>query len=240
MPKRRYTPTFQSARAGTSVRRKFVQPRRFVKGRDRVGGYYGRYKQTSSGELKFHDVDVTDAVIAQGCQVFSAGTINIIPQGVTEKQRVGRKCTVKSINWRYNVNLPGTATNGETSDTIRIMLYQDKQCNGATITNTDLLESNNFQSFNNLANSSRFRVLMDKTHEIHSPSGSGRGSTDTLSFGEMSFNGTLFKKCNIPLEFDAATGALTELRSNNLNVMVCSASGFVGFTSKIRLRFTDN
>ncbi len=79
-----------------------IQPRQ--RGALRVGGYYGRY--SNGGELKFHDVDVDDAVISSGGTVQTAGTINVIPQGVTEITRVGRKCTIRSINWRYTVTIP--------------------------------------------------------------------------------------------------------------------------------------
>ncbi len=86
-------------KAGSSSKRR---RREFVPGRDRVGGYYGRY--ANGGELKFHDVDLVDAVVAAGFNVTE--TINIIAQGVTESTRVGRKCTIKSINWHWRVNLP--------------------------------------------------------------------------------------------------------------------------------------
>ncbi len=207
---------------------------RFRPGADRVGGYYGRY--SNGGELKFHDVDLDDAVVSQAATV--TDSINKIPQGITEKTRIGRKCTIKSILWRYNLRLPATSTTGDTSDTVRVILYLDKQCNGATIADTDLLESDDFQSFNNLANSGRFRVLMDRNHTMASPSGLGNGTTNF--FGENREDFTFFKKCNIPIEFNNTTGAITEIRSNNIGVILVSESGLVQFGSKIRLRFSDN
>ncbi len=209
----------------------------WLAGRDRVGGYYGRYAGDKA-EHKFHDLDIDDSTIAAGATVAQA-SCNLIAQGVTESTRVGRKCTVRAIGWRFFLTLKTTAVAADTSDTVRILLYMDKQCNGATIATTDLLESADIQSFNNLANKGRFRVLMDRTYAISSQAGSGRGTTDTLSYGEVMIQDTFFKKCNIPIEFDSTTGAITEIRSNNIGVLTLAASGNVAFNSKMRLRYSD-
>lgn len=212
--------------------------RRFVPGRDRVGGFYGRY--SNGGEMKFHDVDLDDAVVAGAGGI--TATINIIAQGVTESTRVGRKCTIKAIHWRYKVNLPqqdagGTPLNG---DTLRIILYLDKQCNGATAAITDILETANVQSFRNLANVSRFNILLDKLHNInyHNMASDGAG---LVSLSNQTYQTTFNKRCDIPIEFNnvANDGSLATIRSNNLGVLLISEAGVVGFFSAFRLRFSD-
>ena len=50
---------------------------------------------------------------------------------------------------------------------MRVMLYHDKQANGATAAVLDILESADYQSFNNLVNSGRFRILMDRTYAMN-------------------------------------------------------------------------
>ena len=223
--------------AGFNKRRK----RSFVPGRDRVGGYYGRYAVGGrGGELKFLDLDLDDATVAAGAVIQAGGTINVIEQGVTESQRVGRKCTIKSINWRYQVRIPeyDDQANPDPGDTVRVILYLDKQCNGATAANTDILESADFQSFRNLANSGRFVILHDKVFSMNH-FGVGSATAGNLSTGEVVKNATFFKKCNIPIEFNNTTGAIAEIRSNNLGVLICGQSGVAGFNSKIRLRFSD-
>ena len=76
-----------------------VRPR-VVPGYTRSSGFYGRFAKPN-GEMKFHDVDLDDAVIAAGAN--ATASINLIAQGVTESTRVGRKCTITAINWRYRV-----------------------------------------------------------------------------------------------------------------------------------------
>ncbi len=191
-----------------------------------------------SGELKFHDVDLDDAVVGAGVNV--TATVNIIPQGVTEVQRVGRKCTLKSLWWRYQVTLPTQDAIGVpiSGDTLRIILYLDKQANGATALNTDVLESTDVHSFRNLANSGRFVFLCDKLHTLNYRAMASDGA-GVVSQGKVVQDFVFYKNMNIPIEFNGATGAIAEIRSNNIGVILASNLGIIGFNSKIRLRFSD-
>ncbi len=187
-------------------------------------------------ELKFHDLDIDDQVVAAVPSI-AQDSCNKIAQGVTESQRVGRKCVIKNIGWKFQITFPSTSTPGSTADTVRVILYLDKQCNGAIATGLGILETADYQSFNNLANKSRFRTLMDRTYDIHAPSGAWDGTND--QFGENIISDSFYKKCGIPIEFDNTTGAITEIRSNNIGVLLTSRDGFAGFKSKMRLRFSD-
>ncbi len=209
----------------------------FLRGHHRTGGFYGRYAGPSQ-EMKFHDLDIDDTPVPSAGAI--TDSVNKIPQGVTEVQRVGRKCVIKQISWRFEIQLTATAVATETSDIVRVLLYLDKQCNGATAAIGEILETADYQSFNNLANKSRFRTLMDRTYAITCTAGSGRGSTDTLSYGESTLVDDFYKKCNIPIEFDASNGAITEIKSNNIGVLLISKDDNPNFRSKMRLRFADN
>ncbi len=241
MPRRSFKRTARrnGGRRRRQTRQRFkISSRR--KGYGRTSGFYGRYGQGPNAELKFHDLDIDDGVIATGGTIAEDSCV-VIAQGTTESTRLGRKVTVKSINWRFDVTLPTTATAADTSDVVRIILYLDKQTNGATAAVLDILESANYQSFNNLANKSRFRTLMDRTYNLSSPAGSGRGTTDTLSYGEMVIQDSFFKKCNIVIEYDnsGTDGAITTQRSNNIGVLTISQNGTSAFQSKMRLRYSD-
>ncbi len=221
----------------TALRRAGIIIPSISRGYLRSGGYYGRY--SNGGELKFLDTSIDDALIAVGGTIQNAGTVNVIPQDVTESSRVGRKCTIKAIGWRYNIFVGsfGNVTNG--TDTIRVILYLDKQCNGATIATTDLLQADDFQSFNNLSNSGRFRILMDRTHTLNATAGAGDGTTNDTASHSKDY--TFFKKCSIPIEYDdsATTGAIGTIRTNNLGVLLVGAKGIGQFASVMRLRFSD-
>ncbi len=214
--------------------------RRWTPGYDRTGGFYGRYANYNmpGGELKFHNFTLDDAVISAAGTV--TASINLIAQGITESTRNGRKCTLKSLSWRYQVALPETndVASPGSSDTVRIILYIDGQCNGATAAVTDILESDNFQSFRNLANTQRFKILLDKNHTLNYGSMASDGA-GTVAQAGVQRDYQFHKKLDIPLEFDNTTGAITEIRSNNIGVLLLSANGVCAFFSQFRLRFSD-
>ncbi len=219
---------------GAKRAKKTKTPSSYAAGYARTSGYYGRFSGPGA-ELKFHDLDVDDAVVAAAGTIQTSGTLNAIAQGTTESTRIGRACTIKGINWRYQVGLPASAAKASGVDTCRLILYMDKQCNGATAAVTDILEAANYQSFNNLANSHRFKVLMDRSVKVAAEAGGGDGTTEDYAANHV--DGSFYKKCNIPLEFDSTTGAITELRSNNLGALFISSGGLCSVDSKIRLRF---
>ncbi len=224
----------RTVRAKRGVRRTKAR-RKYIRGRSRTSGYYDRFR--GGGELKFHDVDLDDGSISQTGTI--TASINLIAQGTTESERIGRRCTVRSVNWRFDiVKTPATAS-ADTSETVRVIMYLDKQCNGTAATALAILESNDFQSFNNLANKSRFRTLMDRTYDLNANAGGGDGTTE--DYGETILHDSFYKNCNIPIEFDSTTGAITEIRSNNIGVLILSKIGALSvFSSKIRLRFSDS
>jgi hypothetical protein len=204
-----------------------------LRGYVRTAGYY---KGGSAGnELKFHDLDINDAGIAQGGTIAEDSCLTIA-QGDGESERIGRKCTVKSVNWRFAITLPSTGTQAATTDVVRVILYLDKQTNGATAGVTDILESDDFQSFNNLANKSRFRTLLDRTYDMN-VEGAGAGASWASS--AKTITDSFYLSCNLPIEYDnsATTGAIATMRSNNIGVLLLSESGLCAFESKMRVRF---
>lgn len=197
----------------------------------------GKYRAVNTGELKFHDIAVDDASIAQLGIIQNAGTINIIPQGTTDITRIGRKVTIKSISWRYQLEIPANATAGLT-DTVRMIMYLDKQCNKATASSTDILETDDYQSFRNLTNTGRFQILHDETYTLTPPSAAGNGTANDNAGVQV--NVAWYKKCNITIEWTGTTGVINTCTSNNLCVMTVAKTGAImALESNVRLRFSD-
>ncbi len=222
----------------TPVRKRTYRARvPVIPGRTRVGGFYGRYSGPQ-GELKFHDLTVDDAVIATGGVI--TDTINAIPQGVTEIQRIGRKCTIRSIMWRGKLTLPELELEGNpgTPERVRLIMYLDKQCNGAAATALGILEAVSVDDYRNLANSGRFNILMDKTIVLNYSTLS-HFAVNSFSMSGVTRNFSFFKKCQIPIEFDSTTGAITEIRSNNIGLLLVTEDGAAALVSRVRLRFSD-
>lgn len=201
----------------------------------RTGGYYGRFAGPGA-ELKFFDTANSFSVDATG-EVPVSGQLCLIPQGVTESTRVGRKCTVKSITMRGWASFqPGGSALAATNIYVYVVL--DKQCNGAAAAVTDVLSSNVMATaMPNLANEGRFVILKKMIMSLNS----GAGVTTAYNSVVRAFEWT--KRCNIPLEYSSTTGAITEIKSNNIFLLAgtdgFSSDDLVTFTATTRLRFSD-
>lgn len=208
----------------------------YQRGYLRTAGYYGRY-QGSGGESKFFDTTVAQTVIPATGN-FMSSSLNLIPQGVTESTRIGRKCIVTSIHIRGRFVLPENVAPTLTTDIIRVIVYKDKQANGATVGNvSDILENPDIHQFRNLANTQRFQILLDEQVPMSATAGAFDGSAEQFAVTSIPF--TFNKRCNIPLEFSATTGAITEIRSNNIGVLTITESGLIIMQYTARVRFSE-
>ncbi len=235
-------------------RRRTMAPRRRAstgrfRGYYRKVGNYGRYNRPGAGrqEQKFFDSDWDQAVannIAGRVQV--PGSAVLIGQGLTESTRIGRKAVIRSILWRGHVQLQASAANiVSDTQTCRILIILDTQCNGVTADPSDtngLLQTGHYLSFNNLVNKGRFRVLYDKFVEFTPVAAAGDGTTnDTGGVGRfLSFSK---KNCNIPIEYSgvANPAVISEIRTNNIFGMLVNRTGAsdIVLDSRFRFRFTD-
>ncbi len=191
-----------------------------------------------TGEVKFFETDVDDAVIAGAGTVLSS--LNLIAQGLTESARVGRKITVTHIGWRGNVTLPeqDAVATPESGDVARLVVFIDTQANGAAAAVSDIFDTNDWQSFNNLANSQRFRTISDKLITLNYQ-GLASDGAGVVSQGNIVKPFTFFKKVNIPIEFGGTAGSIDEITSNNIGILLISATGICGMGSKVRIRYRD-
>ncbi len=206
----------------------------------------GRRAVADGQELKFHDIDWDEVV-----QDYSAGVISntsslvFIGQGVTESTRIGRKCVIKSIGWRAKLKRIGGTSNAISGpETVRMLIVQDKQANGAAPAVSGaagLLESANYQSFNSLNNKGRYRVLYDKVFTLNTLAAAGDGAVNDS--GALERNFTFFKDVNIPMEYSgvANPSVISEVRTNNIfGIMIAeSSNSAVELDSKFRFRFSD-
>ncbi len=185
-------------------------------------------------------MDVDDAVVSTGGTI-AEDSLLTIPEGNGQSERNGRKITVRSIHMRYDILLPAAVGSNTTSDAVRVIVYLDKQTNGAAAVVADLLNVADWQSFRNLGNTGRFAILMDKQVALNSKSGSGRGTTDTLAFGEDERAFSWNKTVNIPIIYDdsVSTGAIASMCCNNIGILTISKGGLAAFGSRVRIRYTD-
>jgi len=206
---------------------------RVVRGFTRRSGFYGRFGR--GGELKFFDTAISFLIDATS-EVPATGQLVLIPQGVTESTRVGRKCVIKSIQMRLNlVFAPAASATAATA--FSIWLVQDKQANGAAAAITDVITSSNLTSgMRDLSNSGRF-IILKRWNSVMNV-GAGVTTAFNNSYRHIEF----FKTCNIPIEYSSTTGAIGEIKSNNL-FLLAGANGsddLITVAGNCRVRFSDN
>lgn len=183
------------------------------------------YKRQPTGiapEKKFFDGNNAVATVSNTGAIVSS-SLNLITEGTGQSQRIGRKCKVTNIHVAGLLTKVTQDAGADTNNVVRIMLYLDTQCNGATASVTDILATANLLSFRNLQNSGRFRIYYDKRHALNNMSGANNG-TDA-EFGNYVKAFKINIDCDHVLEFDASTGAITDLTSNNFGILMISQEG---------------
>lgn len=241
MNKRRYA--WDVAKAAGKSRVPYSKKRKtnngVVPGFTRVGGPYKRALMGRPGnnptlngriEKKFFDSGAGFTTAVQAGAIVS--NILAIAQGTTEITRVGGKINVVNFNLRGQVRgLTATGVPGA----FRYIVFWDKQCNGAAPAVTDVLATAELNSFLNMDNVDRFQVIKDKIV--------------INNFGAISptplwyLNTVLMKcnyKCNVPIHYSSTTGAIAEIKSNNLCILLISErSTSIEYGFKWRVKFTD-
>lgn len=211
--------------------------KRFTKpGYSRSSGIYSRFRR--SGELKYSDGQLDRAAIPIAGLV--TASMMIITEGTGPRERIGRKVTIKQIQWRWNLILPSRdkQTNASAGDIVRLIIFQDKQTNGAAAVTGDLLTNASYLSFKNLENSSRFDFLYDTTVDLNYLTLASETS-DTVSQSAVNVSHNFYKTCKIPIEYDGVSGAIDTVRSNNIGVLMISANGIANMASEVRIRYSD-
>lgn len=194
------------------------------------------YYAAKNAEIKFYDVATALSPVPQGGTILNDNLVKIAV-GTGQSERIGRKIVVQKVQLKYSIFLPSTATFAQAGQQLRVILYVDKQTNGAAATSTQILASALVRSYRKLDNIGRFTILMDKLHTIN-----GTGGTATTCV-EQFRNYSFFKNVNIPIEYDqsvSTTGDIAELRSNNIGILLVSGSGQLDIDTSVRIRYSDN
>jgi len=190
-------------------------------GRVRIGGY-----KRGKEALKFIDFTVA----GQGTIAVPAviKDITVIPQGVGQSERIGRKIVFKKIEIR------GLLTVSASSDPVRFVLIQDKQTNGAAFTVAEVMDNDYSYlplNFRERENKERFKLLWDRTVIANA------------AITGVNHIYKVFKtiKCNIPVVYDAtaSTGAVATQRINSVRLVTGGFQTTGVIDMVIRVWYTD-
>lgn len=199
-----------------------------------------RYKSGKGSSLKRIETKYIDTTVALTTSA-SAGAISspsfvLITQGVAKNERIGRSIKVNKIQVKGAVVLTTQTDQNSASDIVRIILYEDRQCNKATIAVTDYLDTASYLSHNQLAESHRFKTLAQKVIPI-----AATVSLDTTAnaTGRVSIPFEMNVKCNCMVEYSGTTNNINVVSSRNLGMLIISREGVASYEYKCRIRYID-
>lgn len=198
------------------------------KGRRPALRRYGKLKK----ELKFFDTAQASVTPGTGGLIMQ-DSLNHVPTGAGEEQRVGRKIWISHVQARFVYS-----TGSSVADTMRLIIYLDKQANGAAATVTDILEGASSGSYYNLSNvPSRFKILCDKHLTCHTYGFAGDGTSNVAASTAKWLK--LYLPVKAEVVFDSTTGAMSEICCKNLGVLAISTNGQILIGGDYRIRYTD-
>lgn len=210
------------------------------KKRAAYGATYGRSKP----ELKNIDYITNTLFPTSASSNFNvANVINLVAQGATPLQYIGRSLMMKKLSFRYIFNSNTTnlsvATNG--SFMVRLLLVYDKDPNGTAPLITEILTTDDFGSFNNLDSADRYCVLYDKIKQINPDGGGAVGGAVNGAIGFWKGN----IKLNHIMKFQGATAAITSITKGAIYAFIAQNGdgNFAGLVTQgqwwSRVRFID-
>lgn len=150
---------------------------------------------------------------------FAAGQSLVqFPQGTTKNQRIGNKSFIRHIRGKLIFTVPSGSTDG---DVLRVIIYQDRQCNGTAATVADILEYASCSSFQQMDFVDQIKILHDEHITINPQTSTAANSTAIAMLTRCIFS----LKINQEVHFNNTTGTLAGIVSNNFNVLVISTTG---------------
>lgn len=238
--------------------------RRSSRKRKRILNSGDRYRKRRRlvTEEKFLDGSITENPLPNGPQpvTIDAGAgpslstnIAIIPQGISQSSRIGRKVTVTAFHARLNFEFldhfrTDLITARDINELVRIVLYQDKQANGQAATFENITTgtlSTDILNYRDLSNSSRFNIFYDKIFTwnttVTSAGGGSLVATKTSERLKKEFTVEINEELSIPMSYSGTLGSISELESSSLGLFIgCKHQRMrLNTISRWRLRYLD-
>lgn len=195
-------------------------------------------------EEKVFDLDLDDAGVASAGAITDS-ILKGIRNGDEVYEREGRRIMVTGVGWNWRLRLDARddtdpVVNGRTG---RVILYLDRQCNGATAGVTDVLASADYQAFQNVNTTrGRFEVLYDCTKHLGFKGGAGMAAPNEGDWAGQAKGDETWIPLDHTFYFRAADdGTVADLPDCNLGVLLIGDSGTatLSFESKLRVVYCD-
>lgn len=186
----------------------------------------------------------TEAYLGVTPGTFALGTLFCPTEGNDISNRYGRKVFLKKIRLDGTIRVPAQSgvSAGDNGCTIRALLVQDKQTNGASLTGDQVLSSGYLQpmvnAYQNTANFGRFKVLKDRSWTLQNPA----IANDAAATGNIIQQGLVRQfswscKVNEWVNFNATNGGtVADIVDNSWHLLIGTDSTSLGATIAFKCR----
>jgi len=230
----------------------------------RTGGMVGRFNHPSSVEAKYQDWVISGLTIPRDTgAVANENLIAVLPQipsGTDARTRIGRQIYLKHIQYRFT--LSSFSTN---QDLIcRVVFFLDRQNNKSNALGQErwrscfdctppaigvaplhvatLAGTIDCQAFRALANSARYKVLLDRIVKIPAIGMASTGAVDPHNSGNILLQGIV--PVREKFDYSDNTGDVVELTSNAVAAFIIpigsnNANNQLAIRGLFRIRFLD-
>ncbi len=220
----------------------FKKPRTTPREQTRVG--YSTVARTrgvyAKGEMKYFESALIAKAIpasvdwtATEMDPTTQNCLFVPQQGSSIQQRIGQKATLHKLKIRGSIVVPPQAnkTVTDSASQIRLILYQDMQTNGSFSQGENLMNSQaasaiiTVNSFQNVDNFGRFKVLKDKTLFLQNPNISWDGTNMEQQGLIKSFKLNVNFKTPIQVRFNATNGGtVADIVDNSFHLIAATTS----------------
>ncbi len=194
-------------------------------------------------EEKFFDQTFFNAFTpALNSGTIYAASILDIEEGTRPSQRVGRKIHVTGIGLKMFSDIPSDNDPVSAADVLRVVVYQDKQCNGLVANINDIYaeidpgSSTSILSFRNLLHVNRFKILQDKLYHIEAKGAISAGATPIFQ-PAMLWNEWM--NVSMPILYEGALADIANITENNVGILVFAGRQSANLTISVRVRYLD-
>lgn len=184
-------------------------------------------------ERKYWDEDIS--ITGAATWQFDQDTEYKIVQGTTGTTRIGNHVTIKRISFRGKIR--GSADNTDLQQLCRVALFLEKDNIGAASTYSSFFAADSLYSHRSMQVASTGDILFDRVVNLQVGS-IGSAADEPCAYVQFSL------PVNIPVNYVANAGAVTDVRGNHLSMgfIVDSPSGanFPVLSGKLRLTYVDS
>lgn len=163
--------------------------------------------------------------------------VNGVATGTDFTQRIGRKINNVSVQLRGFFQPTLAAVSNTQTEQVRCLLIEDSQTNGAAPAAADIFQDPaNTNSFMNLNNRERFRVIYDKVLTL-APYNTAIATQNTNNVPSLN----VYKKVSVPTVYEGTAGTVGSIASGAIFFCTIGSNTVSNWVlnATLRVRFTD-